>query len=103
MTISRGMVALVDDDQAERLRAHRWYASPNGHTTYVYAYIGRQTVYMHRLIAGAPPGMDVDHRDGNGLNNQRENLRLVKRGHNNANQHHGRRSKCGYRGVREVG
>lgn len=46
----------------------------------------RELVYLHRLITGAPPGLDVDHIDGNGLNNRRANLRVVSRTINNLNR-----------------
>lgn len=36
-----------------------------------------RTVMMHRIIMNAAPGIEVDHRDGNGLDNRKENLRLV--------------------------
>lgn len=59
------------------------------------------TVLMHRLILGlSDPLMDVDHWDGNGLNNQRANLRTCNDSHNLANQN---RNKAGltskYKGV----
>jgi len=41
---------------------------------------------MHRAILNAPPRMDVDHINGNGLNNTRENLRLCTRSQNMMNQ-----------------
>ena len=55
---------------------------------------------MHRLILGAPLGADVDHRDGDGLNNTRSNLRLASRSQNMANVTrtvHGASSK--YKGI----
>ena len=39
-------------------------------------------VYLHRFIMRAPPGVDVDHMDGNPLNNTRENLQIVTRSRN---------------------
>jgi len=36
------------------------------------------TTYLHQFILGKPPeDMEIDHIDGNGLNNQRENLQFV--------------------------
>jgi hypothetical protein len=40
------------------------------------------TIYMHHLIVPLQPGLETDHRDGNGLNNQRGNLRRVTRKNN---------------------
>ena len=36
---------------------------------------GGKATYLHRLIAETPDGLDTDHRDGDGLNNRRRNLR----------------------------
>ncbi|ANC85424.1 hypothetical protein A7E77_00050 [Sphingomonas sp. NIC1] len=70
---------LVDEDQYEALSCYRWYGLnvKGSLTTYARTTIGRRHVYMHRLIMGMPKMGVVDHIDGNGLNNQRENLRLV--------------------------
>ena len=37
---------------------------------------------MHRLIMGMGPGQRVDHRDGDGPNNRRANLRLITNAQN---------------------
>lgn len=57
------------------------------------------TRYMHRLIMLAPKGLQVDHIDGNGLNNTRANLRLCERSLNNVNRRLGYTPKSGFRGV----
>lgn len=59
----------------------------------------RILIYMHRLLIDAPKGMEVDHIDGDGLNNTRENLRLATRQQNLANTRISRTNKSGYKGV----
>lgn len=43
-------------------------------------------IKMHREILGVPEGVQVDHRDGNGLNNQRYNLRQATHVQNGGNR-----------------
>lgn len=45
-----------------------------------------RTVMMHRAIAGTKDGLETDHRDGNGLNNRRENLRSATVAQNQHNR-----------------
>lgn len=55
---------------------------------------------MHRVVAGEPPcGLEIDHINGNGLDNRRANLRFVTHAQNLANQRpqQGRTSR--FRGV----
>lgn len=72
ITLSQGKVALVDDANFDLVIPFRWHA-----VKIKDAYYARDNdgTYMHRLIMGAGPGEEVDHRDGDGLNNQRFNLR----------------------------
>ena len=90
--LTRGLVALIDDADFELLQRWKWLAAP-GSSGNFYARrlvgdraMGAHWVHMHRLLLNAPPGLQVDHIDGNGLNNQRTNLRLCTTGENRRNQ-----------------
>jgi hypothetical protein len=75
--LTRGLVALVDDADFEALSRFRWSAAPRKRRVYAARHdntkAGRPTVLMHSQIL--PCAATVDHRDGDGLNNQRANLR----------------------------
>lgn len=88
ISLTRGMFALVDDDDYEYLSKFKWRVQKQKNSCYASKYNpdGSET-RMHREIVGAREGYDVDHIDGNGLNNQKENLREVTRRQNNQNLH----------------
>lgn len=109
IALTRGYIVCVDDEDFESLSAHKWSAVVTGKNikrVYAYRRVGwdnskrRWTgqIYMHRQITSAPKGMDVDHIDGDTLNNMRSNLRIATRSQNLANN---RRTLgiTGYRGV----
>ncbi len=92
--LTQGKVAMVDDEEFVRLSKSKWYW--DGH----YVVRGRNpTIRMHREILKPPSGMNIDHRDHNGLNNQKSNLRFCTTAQNMANsiKHRGCSSK--YKGV----
>lgn len=76
--------AIVDDMDVDLVSGYKWGVfTPRGSKTrYARASIGGKVVYMHRLITGAGLGDEIDHIDGNGLNNARSNLRFVTRSQN---------------------
>ncbi len=99
--LTRGKVALVDDADYELVKAYKWQAFNPGKCWYAKARIGGREQSLHRYITGAPDGTLVDHRDGDGLNCVRSNLRLADRSQNSANT--GKRdqpTRSKYKGVR---
>jgi hypothetical protein len=82
-----GLIALVDEEDFERINAFRWYARQprRSRTMYARARINGKTVDMQCVIMPAPDGMEIDHKDRNGLNNQRHNLRHVTHSENMIN------------------
>ena len=105
--LTKGMVALVDDEDYEALAARRWFGQPsqNGRSSYAvtkvgYGRTGTRSVYMHQLILGTgEPGMEIDHKNRNGLDNQRANLRWATKAQQRANQAVRKDSQSGFKGV----
>jgi hypothetical protein len=87
----------VDDEDFEELNQYKWCAHKDYGTFYAMRHVPgdhRKMILMHRQILGnIPDGYEVDHLDGNGLNNQRANLRIVSRRQNGQNRHHQKTSK----------
>lgn len=79
--LTNGKVALVDDDDYEKLILHKWQLYPYGSCYAVRKGSKRigepRTVRMHREIMNAPKGIQVDHINGNGLDNRKSNLRFA--------------------------
>ena len=85
--LTRGLHTIIDDDDFDLIKQHKWCANKIGNTFYVqhsFTHPGgrKGALYMHRVIMNPPSNMDVDHLDGDGLNNRRSNLRICTRGQN---------------------
>lgn len=81
--LTRGKVAIVDDEDYERVRQFNWYAL-KGYKGKFYAVRSvpdsktgkyRKFLYMHRFLLPDCEAPRIDHEDGDGLNNQKYNLR----------------------------
>lgn len=97
VTVMHGFILLSDEDR--HLLSHKWrIIRPDGKKAYVSTEINGATAYIHRLILDAQKGQEVDHINGDGLDNRRENLRLATRSQNCANRK-GYAPKSGFRGV----
>lgn len=101
--LSQGLYALIDACDWPKIAAHTWCAYRSRRTHYaqraVYAGGQSTTLKMHRLIAGVPDGVDVDHKNGNGLDNRRRNLRAATQTQNNGNRRLHSNNTSGFKGV----
>ncbi len=99
--LTQEKIALIDDEDFEKVCGFRWHYVPETRrkSTLINGYAAAnvyvrgsghkgktKTVLMHRLIADAQPGELVDHRDGDGLNNQKVNLRKCTQAENKKNR-----------------
>lgn len=97
--LTRGRYALVDSADYSRLVHLSWHLSNGGCAESQFRGT-HKAIYMHRLIMDAPPGVEVDHINGDQLDNRRENLRLVTHSQNQQNRRGAtRKSRSGIRGV----
>jgi len=91
---------LVDDEDYERLNEHKWYASSHrSGNFYVQRGVSGTTSAMHREIMKANKGEQIDHINGNTLDNRKENLRLCSNQQNGMNRSKQRNNASGYKGV----
>jgi len=101
--LTRGLFAMVDDDDYDRLMLNKWYAAKQPKTFYAARTIvvdGKKTnIWMHREINETPDGLFTDHKDGDGLNNQKANLRSVTHQDNMVNCARHKIGSSRYRGV----
>lgn len=85
--LTQGFVALVDDADYAAVSAFKWYAKRDGPRTYAARDVRdpkKRTLRLHKFLL--PEATEVDHRDGDGLNNQRHNLRPATRLQNARNR-----------------
>lgn len=88
--LTQGKHAIVDDDDYEWLMGWKWCARWSGYTWY--ARSSKQVeskqvfIQMHNLILDTPSGQQGDHRNHNGLDNRRSNIRIATRSQNGGNR-----------------
>jgi hypothetical protein len=103
--LNNGAVTLVDAIDYAALSVFSWRCDkarmPHGYAVLRGKYHSRQN-RMHNIIMKPPDGMEVDHINGNGLDNRRENLRLATRSQQDMNRVRGNKRKgtSRFRGVR---
>lgn len=105
--LTRGQVAIVDDEDFEWLSKWKWHYNPRQYTGPGYAERSainpitkrNSTICMHRAIMGFPKGKLIDHKNGNGLDNTRSNLRLATFSENSRHRKYPSTSTTGLKGV----
>lgn len=102
--LTQDKVTVVDDADFDWLSQWKWFAHFNFYNWYaartVWQLDGKShTVKMHRIIIAAGDGTEIDHIDGDGLNNRRDNLRVVTHQQNMFNRSTTRKNISGFKGV----
>lgn len=82
------------------LASSPWGVFMNRGKRYVYVFVGDDRKQLHRVLLSAGLGIEVDHINGDGLDNRSANLRLCNRAQNAKNRRVNSNSKSGIKGVR---
>ena len=91
---------LIDNDDFDRVKKHRWYKVKTNNKVYFKTYIDRKLVSIHRFILGInDSSIQVDHIDGNTSNNQKSNLRVCNAEENARNRRVSNKSRKRKKGV----
>lgn len=110
MPLTHNKTTLIDDEEYARIIKYPWHAvyvkTKNGNIKW-YAETSWYSkkdhrirhIKMHRFIMKAKAGIEIDHKDGNGLNNQHRNLRFGTRAENACNRLHRPRLVTKYKGI----
>jgi len=101
--LTGGHITLVDDEDYECLKDFKWtlMRQQNVKSQYAQCKIHGRVQLMHRIITSAPRGSVVDHINGNGLDNRKNNLRVCSQADNCRNQKLSHNNKFGYKGVQK--
>lgn len=87
-----GNYALVDDEDFDELNKYKWWVERRCKKDQSYVlYVGREIskgpkMLLHRQIMNASKGQMIDHKDGDGLNNQKANIRFCTPSENQKNR-----------------
>jgi hypothetical protein len=102
--LTKGAVAIVDDDDYEELSKYKWFLHKDGYAVRnIRLGVNKRTAeMMHRVIMKTPKGLEVDHIDGNKLNNCKANLRNCTHKQNMGNLKKRSNGKSKYKGVSRV-
>ncbi len=112
ISLNHGKEVLLNDSDLPLISPYKWYAAHNNNTWYAQSWNKKNgkdkgIVLMHRIIMGNPQptkNWEIDHINRNGLDNRRDNLRIVSRSENIRNQSGRSKSGLGFKGVyRQVG
>lgn len=87
---------IIDEEDSYLLEKH-CFCINNG---YAVCRIDGKNKYLHRIIMEAKDGEIIDHKNGNRLDNRKENLRHVTKQQNNMNRAIGKNNKTGIKGVK---
>lgn len=95
LTLSRGRFAIVDDEDFLALSLLSWCC----HKRYAGTTLLGERVLMHRLLLDCPDSLEVDHVNGDPLDNRKSNLRICTREQNSRNKRKSYKNTSGYKGV----
>jgi len=101
ISLSQGKVAVIDDEDFAEINKYKWYFDNGYAIRNITVGEKRTRLSMHRFILKVKKGIEVDHKNGYGLDNRKENIRICTRSQNNINKGKYKSNISGFKGVSE--
>lgn len=98
--LTKGYEAIIDAADAAIVGQFNWYVICHPTVTYAARNTGKSVITMHRVLMSPLVRFQVDHIDGNGLDNRRANMRVVTPRQNTWNSRRNASNTSGFKGVR---
>lgn len=83
--LTRGQFSIVDDEDFDYLNQWKWNCTKQGYAVRLEG-AKRSRITIHQKLLNPPSGYDIDHINGDKLDNRRSNLRICTRAQNSRNQ-----------------
>lgn len=105
VSLTQGKFCIIDIVDLDKISNHKWYVikskSKNSERLYAYGLVNNQYILMHRFIMGLQSGdcRQIDHKNHDGLDNRRKNLRICTPRQNQLNRRQLRIFSSQYTGV----
>lgn len=99
MPLTKGHEAKIDAGDVHLVEGWNWHAHVRPHAVYAKRVANGRSIYLHRVIMDALDDLQVDHINGDGLDNRCGNLRLATRFQNTCNQRRSKANTSGFKGV----
>lgn len=99
--LTKGYWAVIDAADAAEVGRYSWTASVGTHTVYAFRKNNGKNEYLHRFVArlAGRLGIEIDHKNGNGIDCRRSNLRPATRAGNGCNLRGNSRNTSGVKGL----
>lgn len=98
LNLSKNKKTILDNKDFLLYKKWKWYCSANGYAVRNNIRIKKKW-YLHRLIMNVEQGLEIDHINGDKLDNRKINLRICTRSQNRQNSKIPNSSTSGYKGV----
>lgn len=99
LRLTKGYIGVIDRIDLDLIRGLKLYANVKQSLVYIRLWKDGKNVDLHRYLTKAQPSDEVDHLDGDGLNNSRQNLHVGSSKDNNNNRRMSIRNTSNYNGV----
>ena len=98
--LTQSKETFIDSEDYEKIKSYNWYYHSSGYAACKQKINNIwKTILLHRVIMNCPNNKQIDHINGNGLDNRKENLRICTHAENGRNTKKRKGTTSKYKGI----